>query len=427
MNKVMRYQIIKPSDMDWKAFGDIIHSIQNEVRYTKNKTTAMYNEWTNYCLEYKKETGTYPKLFDVHGYKIFSGYAYDQLKGKVLLSNTSNFTSYIRDAISVYDTHKVDIIKGLASVSNSNKNQPIDLHNKSIKIEHDITNDSYYVTLSLLSNYGKKEYNLSKGQIKVLIKVADNTSKCIINNCINGIYKISGSQLIRVKNKLFLNLCYGFENKTLDLDRDKIMGIDLGIAVPAYMAFNFDKYKRVSIKDNRIINTKVRLDKELSEAKKFSTFTSEGHGRNKKMKAYQRFSHKSHNMSQTINHIWSKYIVDQAVSNGCGTIQMEDLSKITSNANRFLKNWTYYDLQQKIEYKAKEKGIDFVKINPYKTSQRCSCCGYIDPDNRPEQSVFICKKCGFKINADFNAARNIATKDIDNIIADEMKRDGDVN
>ena len=33
----------------------------------------------------------------------------------------------------------------------------------------------------------------------------------------------------------------------------------------------------------------------------------------------------------------------------CGVIQMENLTGITENANRFLKNWTYYDLQTKIK------------------------------------------------------------------------------
>ena len=40
-----------------------------------------------------------------------------------------------------------------------------------------------------------------------------------------------------------------------------------------------------------------------------------------------------------------------------GTIQMEELTGITSEANRFLKNWSYFDLQTKIEYKAQEAGI----------------------------------------------------------------------
>ena len=71
--------------------------------------------------------------------------------------------------------------------------------------------------------------------------------------------------------------------------------------------------------------------------------------------------------------------------------------------------------------KAKEQGIKVVYIKPYKTSQRCSKCGYIHPDNRLEQATFKCLKCGFETNADYNASQNIAIKDIDEIISADMK------
>ena len=61
-----------------------------------------------------------------------------------------------------------------------------------------------------------------------------------------------------------------------------------------------------------------------------------------------------------------------------------------------------------IEYKAKSKGIEVRYIDPCFTSQKCSKCGYIDKENRETQEDFICKKCGFKLNADHNASINIA-------------------
>ena len=45
-------------------------------------------------------------------------------------------------------------------------------------------------------------------------------------------------------------------------------------------------------------------------------------------------------------------------------IQMENLTGISDNKEHFLKEWSYYDLQTKIENKAKEKGIKIVYINP---------------------------------------------------------------
>src|SRR5690606_7924506 len=116
-----------------------------------------------------------------------------------------------------------------------------------------------------------------------------------------------------------------------------------------------------------------------------------------------------------------RYIVDMAKKHECGTIQMEDLSGISKD-DVFLKNWSYYDLQTKVKYKAEEYGIEVKLINPKYTSQRCSKCGFIHKASRIEPKTFECVDCGIKTNADFNAARNIATKDIEQIIKDQLKK-----
>jgi len=42
------------------------------------------------------------------------------------------------------------------------------------------------------------------------------------------------------------------------------------------------------------------------------------------------------------------------------------------------------------------------------TSQRCSACGHVARESRESQAVFRCTACNFTLNADVNAARNIA-------------------
>jgi putative transposase len=48
------------------------------------------------------------------------------------------------------------------------------------------------------------------------------------------------------------------------------------------------------------------------------------------------------------------------------------------------------------------------KISPAFTSQRCSVCWHVDSKSRESQAVFRCTACNFTLNADVNAARNIA-------------------
>ena len=75
---------------------------------------------------------------------------------------------------------------------------------------------------------------------------------------------------------------------------------------------------------------------------------------------------------------------------------------------RWFHSWNFAQLQRYIEYKAQEKGISVVYLDARYSSQKCSRCGYRIRSNRKDQVHFECRKCGYRLNADLNAARNLA-------------------
>jgi putative transposase len=50
----------------------------------------------------------------------------------------------------------------------------------------------------------------------------------------------------------------------------------------------------------------------------------------------------------------------------------------------------------------------------------CSKCGHISPDNRKTQSDFRCVACGYRKNADHNAAMNISKANIGELIKAQL-------
>jgi transposase len=62
-------------------------------------------------------------------------------------------------------------------------------------------------------------------------------------------------------------------------------------------------------------------------------------------------------------------------------------------------------LVRRLEHKALGR---IEKVNPAYTSQTCSDCGHCAPESRESQAVFRCVACGHQVNADVNAAVNIA-------------------
>lgn len=427
MVKVTRIPLISCSsyldgtEIPYRDVCKMLWTLQDQTRAIKNKTIQLAWEWNGFSADYKAKHGVYPNQKDILNY-VFSGYAYDRLKEESDM-NTSNFTCTIRAAEAQFKANAKDYMRGKKSIMDYKANQPLELHNKAISLEY--SENSFIFKLGLCNKAFAKQNNIGT-QMTFRAVVKDKSQRDILERCIDGIYKISASKLIYDKKKKMwcINLSYGFENDNKpQLDDEKILGVDLGVAKPI-VASVYGEYDRLSIDGGEIEHIRNSVEKRKKSLLRASAICGEGrkgHGYNTRVKPVLDIGDKVARCRDTINHKYSKALIDYAVKNGCGVIQMEDLTGVTEKANRFLKNWSYFDLQTKIEYKAKEQGIKVIYIKPYKTSQRCSKCGYIHPDNRLEQASFKCLKCGFETNADYNASQNIAIKDIDEIISADMK------
>lgn len=235
--------------------------------------------------------------------------------------------------------------------------------------------------------------------------------RSVFEKIVNGTYDVQGSTIEICDKSIILNLSIKIPQKKIELLDDVVVGVDLGIAIPAVCALNTNDYSRLSIgsaDDFLRIRTKIqaqrkRLQKDIAKSKG-------GHGRKKKMRSLDRFEDYESNWVSNYNHMVSRRIVDFAIKNNAKYINIECLENFKKSKNKsyILRNWSYYQLQQYIIYKANMVGIEVRKVDPYHTSQNCSCCGHWEEGQRKDQAHFICGSCGAELNADFNAARNIA-------------------
>lgn len=115
-----------------------------------------------------------------------------------------------------------------------------------------------------------------------------------------------------------------------------------------------------------------------------------------------------------VNHCLSKTLVKRY---GKHTLfVLEDLTNVTFDTvhNRKKENryehhsWSFYDLEEKLVYKAFSNESQVIVVSAHYTSQRCPKCGYIDKDNRNKtKHEFCCKQCLYMSNDDRTAAMNI--------------------
>jgi len=107
-------------------------------------------------------------------------------------------------------------------------------------------------------------------------------------------------------------------------------------------------------------------------------------------------------------------LVAELASKHSSIIVLEDLDKLRENnkkGKRFNKRlglWIYRRIQFCIEYEARERNLEVVKINPRSTSSKCPRCGKKLAEYR--HRVLRCRKCGFVGDRDVIATINLCKK-----------------
>ncbi len=208
------------------------------------------------------------------------------------------------------------------------------------------------------------------------------------------------ADMIYVKENLFLCLCIELPEGT-PIEPKGTLGVDLGICNLATTSDgdNFSG-KEVDAVRERMTTIKRKLQK---------------HGSKSAKRHLKKLSGKEARFKRNTNHIISKKIASKAKDTSC-SIALEDLKGFNgrqtvrkADRERFGK-WSFDQLRQFIEYKSRLAGVPVITVNPRNTSRTCSECGFISKANRKSQSLFSCVKCGMSMNADFNAALNIALR-----------------
>jgi IS605 OrfB family transposase len=214
-------------------------------------------------------------------------------------------------------------------------------------------------------------------------------------------WKYTSADLVVKKQKVYLHI--SFEKDVEDIKSNgKFLGVDRGINQLAVTSdnkfYSGDKLKFICQKRKTL---RSNLQKNGSKSAK---------------RHLKKLSGKEKRFKADLNHKISKEIINSL--NPGDTIALEKLTgirnrKVRKRQRAALNSWNYYQLEQFLIYKAIARGINVVYVNPAYTSQKCSKCGNIDKKNRKNQANFCCKACGFKLNADLNASRNISVRALD--------------
>jgi len=204
-------------------------------------------------------------------------------------------------------------------------------------------------------------------------------------------------RLLYVGRQFFLNCVCDVDEAAL-LDPKDVLGVDFGI-VNIISDSDGERVSGENIERIRQTFSHRRRNLQRKQTKSAKRKLKQLSGKQKRFQKLQ-------------NHIISKQLVIKA-KDTCRAIALEELRYIRDritvrkSQRHRLNNWSFSDLRQKIEYKAKLLGVPVITVDPKNTSRQCSACGHISKSNRKSQESFVCQSCGFTDNADSNASRNI--------------------
>jgi putative transposase len=116
------------------------------------------------------------------------------------------------------------------------------------------------------------------------------------------------------------------------------------------------------------------------------------------------------NFTRNTLHEIAGEIVSEAEAHGCSVVafgELEGVQEMLEKATPF-HGRAFERLFEFVSYRAAERDITVVQVNPEYTSQRCTSCGFTHPQNRDvDANRFECLKCGNEANDDYNAAKNV--------------------
>ena len=218
------------------------------------------------------------------------------------------------------------------------------------------------------------------------------------------IYRFGTAKLVNKHGKYFLHIPVTYDIKESNIsDICNVVGIDRGIN---FIVATYDSKHKSGFVSGKAIKQKranySKLRKELQMRRTPSA-------RRRLLAIGQR----ENRWMQDVNHQVSKALV---LNNPKHTLfVLEDLSGVRSATERVRTkdryvsvSWSFYDLEQKLIYKAKRNRSTVIKVNPRYTSQCCPVCGHIEKANRNKKlHLFTCKNCGYKSNDDRIGAMNL--------------------
>ncbi len=330
-------------------------------------------------------------------------------QGHLLMAHCLEYISTVNVLASALDA---DMLDGAASTKDFRATLPSAVKNQALRDARSVFKRSLElerlpVLKKPICQWNNQNWQMTDCLLTIPMYIDGRTQQVFIQ-C-DGLVYTGKPGILRIKKKRgkWIADVTLTQDEVLPTDGQAVMGIDLGIKVPAvsYVSskgshfFGNGRYQRSMRR--RFYARRKKLQKA------------------KKTRAVKKSKGKESRWMKNINHQLSRQIVNHAHEQDVSTIKIETLQGIrkgtTSTSrgakarknNRMKNSWSFYQLSMFITYKAERLGITVEQVNPAYTSQECPACG---ARNKAQDRTYVCADCGWMGHRDAVGAINISRR-----------------
>ena len=220
---------------------------------------------------------------------------------------------------------------------------------------------------------------------------------------------------IRLNSKGKLVFDIAIEHEIDERQTKKFIGIDLGKVEPFVATVidpkNKDRSAPYHVNHKKLLGSLVKAEKkrrDLATHLYEKAGLCERHNRIDRADVLRTEAKRVSAKATRIKHEISQCIASQVVEiadKSDAHLSLENLSWLDAKGGR----WPHAEIQSRVESTAKRYGLKIVKVSAKNTSKTCSRCGG-KTSNNTKTRVGTCSVCGFELNRDVSASREIALR-----------------
>lgn len=270
----------------------------------------------------------------------------DRFKGDIPI-NVLSYLNY--ELIGKFKRNYMDYLQGTRSLDNFKPNMGFPFGTEGIR--------------RLQYSEEKKAYcfRLFKIPFKTYLGQNSADKHKLLQQLLSGEVKLCRSRIKLEKTKIYWLPVFEIPKEKNYLNTEIVAEASLSIEYPILVKIGKSKLQIGSKEE--FLHRRLAIQVAHARAKSATPYCRGGNGKDRKLKALDRFRNTESNYVKTRLHEYSRRLIDFCVKHQAATLVLIDIQENADIAKEepfVLRNWSYYELLTKIKYKAEKAGIELI-------------------------------------------------------------------